>query len=79
MTLESALFPFLFPHRNGACDGRTILLEYLKYHIYTNYIYYTYMTYADMYNLKENSQTCLNKEIKQTKQIHTNMNDAEIL
>ena len=35
MTLESALFPFLFPHANGAYDGRTTLSEYLKYRMST--------------------------------------------
>ena len=29
--------------------------------------------------IEKKSQTCLDKEIKQTKQAHPNMNDAEVL
>jgi hypothetical protein len=88
MTLESALFPFLFPHGIGAYDGRTTLSEYLKYRmstlfspftLYKPYLLYMYDIRQSVQLLKEVSQTCLDKEIKQTKQAHPNMNDAEVL
>ena len=88
MTLESTLFPFLFPHGIGAYDGRTTLSEYMKYRmstlfspfiLYKPYLLYMYDIRQSVQLLKEISQTCLDREIKQTKQAHLNMNDAEVL
>ena len=88
MTLESALFSFLIPHGNGAYDGRTTLSEYLKYRmstlfssftVYKPYLLYMYDICQTVQFLKEISHTCLEREIKQTKQAHPNMNDVEVL
>jgi hypothetical protein len=58
MTLESALFPFLFPHGNGAYDGRTTLSEYLKYRMNTLFspftLYKPYLLY--MYDIRQSVQ-----------------------
>ena len=88
MIIGSALFPILFPHRTGDYDGRTTLSKYLKYPmstlfspftLYKPYLLYMYDICQSVQLLKKNSQTCLDKEIKQTKQAHPNMNDAEVL
>ena len=88
MTLESALFLFLFPHGNGAYDGRTTLSEYLRYRmsalfspftLYKPYLLYMYDIHQYVQFLKEISHTYLDTEMKQTKQAHPNMNDAEVL
>ena len=88
MTLESELFPFLFPHGNEAYDGRTTLSEYLKYRmtalfslftLYKPYLLYMYDIRQSLQFLKEILQTCMDRQIKQTKQAHLNMNDAEVL
>ncbi len=47
MSLEKALFPFLFPHGCGAYDGIGGLLPYLKQKMFTyflslHYIHHTY-------------------------------------
>jgi hypothetical protein len=46
MSLEKALFPFLFPHGCGAYDGIGGLLFYLKqimhYFLFLHYIHHTY-------------------------------------
>ena len=54
MTLESALFPFLFLHGNGAYDGRTTLSEYLKYRMSTLFSPFTlYKPYLlSMYDIR---------------------------
>ena len=88
MTLESVLFPCLFPHGNRAYDGRTTLSKYLKYRmstlfspftLYKPYLLYMYDIRQSVQFLKKNSHTCLDREIKQTKQTHPNINDAKIL
>ena len=75
MTLESTLFPFLFPHGHGAYDGRTTLSEYLIYRIttlfspftlYKPYLLYMHDIRQSVQFLKEVSQQCLEKDIKQT-------------
>ena len=88
MTLENTLFPFLFPHGNEAYDGQTTISEYLKYRmntlfslftLYKPYLLYMYNIRQSVQFLKEILQTCLDKEIKQTKHAHPNMNEAEVL
>jgi hypothetical protein len=73
MTLETALFPFLFPHGHGAYDGRTTHSEYLKYRmstlfspftLYKSYLLYMYDIRQSVQFLKEVSQQCLEKDIK---------------
>jgi hypothetical protein len=68
MTLETALFPFLFPHGHGAYDGWTTLSEYLKYRmstlfspftLYKPYLLYMYDIRQSVQFLKEVSQQCL--------------------
>ena len=75
MTLETTLFPFLFPHGHGAYDGRTTLSEYLIYRIttlfspftlYKPYLLYMHDIRQSVQFLKEVSQQCLEKDIKQT-------------
>ncbi len=44
MSLEKALFPFLFPHGCGAYDGISGLLPYLKQIMFT--IFYIYIIFA---------------------------------
>ena len=88
MTLESALFPFLFPHGIGAYNGQTTSSEYLKYHmstlfffftLYKPYLLYVYDIHHSVQFLNFFLQTCLDREIKQTKHTHPNMNEAEVL
>ena len=88
MTLESALFHFLFPHGHRAYDGRTTLSEYLKYRmttlfspftLYTPYLLYMYDIRQSVQFLKEVFQQCLEKDIKQTQHAHSHMNEAEVL
>ena len=88
MTLESVLFHFLFPHEHGAYDGRTTLSEYLKYRmitlfspftLYKPYLLYMYDIRQSVQFLKEVSQQCLEKDIKQTQHAHPHMNEAEVL
>ena len=88
MTLESALFPFLFPHGHGAYDGWTTFSEYLKYRIitlfspftlYKPYLLYMYDIRQSVQFLKEVAQQCLEKDIKQTQHADPHMNEAEVL
>jgi hypothetical protein len=55
MTLESALFSFLFPHENEAYYGRTTLSEYSKYRMSTLFSSFTpykpYLLY--MYDIRQ--------------------------
>ena len=39
LTLETALFPFLFPHRHGAYDEKITFIEYLKYRMETLFFF----------------------------------------
>jgi len=41
MSLENALFPFLFPHGCGAYDGFGGLLAYLKQKMFTLFFVFT--------------------------------------
>ena len=77
LTLETALFPFLFPHGHGAYDGKITFFEHLKYSmetlfssftLYKPYLLYMYDMRQYLQLLKETSKTCLEKEIKQIKQ-----------
>ena len=58
MILESALFPFLFPHGNEAYNGPTTLSEYLKYRMTTLFspftLYKAYLLY--MYDICQSLQ-----------------------
>ena len=76
ITLEIALFSFLYPHGHGAYDGKITFFEYLKYRMETLFFPFTlYKPYLlHMYNvcqslqlLKETSKICLEKKIKQIK------------
>ena len=40
LTLETALFPFLFPHRHGAYDEKITFIEYLKYRMETLFFFF---------------------------------------
>jgi hypothetical protein len=33
ITLELNVFPFLFPHGHGACDGKIPIHEYVEFHL----------------------------------------------
>jgi hypothetical protein len=58
ITLENALFPFLFPHGHGSYDGKIIFFEYIKYRMeqcsllshYTNRTCYICTTCASLCN-----------------------------
>jgi hypothetical protein len=76
LSLEMALFPFLFKHGHNACDGKTHFNEYLKYRInalfspfilYKPYLLYMYDLQQSLQLIKETSRTCLDKDIKNCK------------
>ena len=88
LTLETALFPFLFPHGHGAYDGKTTFFEYLKYRmetlfspftLYKPYLLYMYDVRQSLQLLKETSKTCLEKEIKQIKHQYPHMTEQDVL
>ena len=76
ITLEIALFSFLYLHGYGAYDGKITFFEYLKYRmetlffpfiLYKPYLLHMYNVCQSLQLLKETSKICLEKEIKQIK------------
>ena len=88
LTLENALFPFLFSHRHGSYDGKITFSEYIKYRmetmftpfiLYKPYLLYMYDVRQSLRFLKKTSKTCLDKEIKQVKQQYPHMTEHDVL
>ena len=88
ITLENALFPFLFPHGHGSYDGKITFFEYIKYRmekmftpftLYKPYLLYMYDVRQSLQILKEISKTCLDKDIKQVKQQYPHMTEHDVL
>jgi len=76
LSLEMALFPFLFPHGHGSYDGIISFNEYLKYKtaalfspftLYKPYLLLMYDLHQPLEFIKESSKTCLEKDMKTCK------------
>ncbi len=82
MSLEKALFPFLFPHGCGAYDGIGGLLLYLKQRMFTLFFVFTlYLPYLLlMFQVRQAIQLlnvtkhlCLKRDVQRLKRQHPQM------
>jgi hypothetical protein len=88
LTLEYALFPFLFPYGHRWYDGNCTFNEYMKYRmsslftpftLYKPYLLYMYNLMQSLQLLQETSHTCLDNDIKRAKQKHPHMSESDII
>jgi hypothetical protein len=79
MSLEKALFPFLFPHGCGAYDGIGGLLLYLKqrmstlfsiFTLYPPYLLLMYQVRQVIQLLNATKHLCLERDVKKLKRQH---------
>jgi hypothetical protein len=88
MSLEKALFPFLFPHGCGAYDGIGGLLLYLKQKMFTLFFVFTlYPPYfLLMYQVQRTIQLlnvikhlCLERDVQRLKCQHPQWLEIDVL
>jgi hypothetical protein len=88
ISLELALFPFLFPQGNGAYDGLISIHEYLKYKmnclfspfiLYKPYLLLMYDIQQSVMILKSISQFCLQNDIVAQKRKNPTATETQII
>jgi hypothetical protein len=88
MTLEKALFPFLFPHGCGAYDGIGGLLLYLKqrmstlffvFTLYPPYLLLMYQVQQVIQLLNATKHLCLERDVKRLKCQHLQWSEIDVL
>jgi hypothetical protein len=88
MSLEKALFPFLFPHGCGAYDGIGGLLPYLKqrmstlffvFTLYPPYLLLMYQVRQAIQLLNVTKHLCLERDVQRLKRQHLQWSEIDVL
>ncbi len=82
MSLEKALFPFLFPHGCGAYDGIGGLLIYLKqimFTLYPRYLLLMYQVQQAIQLLNATKHLCLKRDVQKLKHQHPQWSEIDVL
>jgi hypothetical protein len=88
MTMEYALFLFLFLHGHGWYDSNCTFNKYIKHRmssqfspfiLYKPYLLYMYDLKQSLKLIQETSHTCLDNDIKRAKQMHPQMSEPEVI
>jgi hypothetical protein len=88
MSLEKTLFPFLFPHGCGACDGIGGLLPYLKqimstlffvFTLYLPHLFFMYQVQQAIQLLNATKHLCLEKDVQRLKCQHPQWSEIVVL
>ncbi len=88
MSLEKTLFPFLFPHGCGACDGIGGLLPYLKqimstlfsvFTLYLPHLFFMYQVQQAILLLNATKHLCLEKDVQRLKRQHPQWSEIDVL
>jgi hypothetical protein len=82
MSLEKALFPFLFPHGCGAYDGIGGLLIYLKqimFTLYPRYLLLMYQVQQAIQLLNATKHLCLKRNVQKLKHQHPQWSEIDVL
>ena len=88
ITLELALFPFLFPSGNGAYDGKISLQEYLRYRmtclfspftLYKPYLLLMYDVRQALMLINATKHMCLEKDYQAFKVKNPTMSNGQII
>jgi hypothetical protein len=88
MTLEYALFPYLFLHGHGWYEGNCTFNEYMKYRmtilfspftLYKPCLLYMYGLKQSLQLLQETSYTCFDNDINKAREIHPHMSKPKVI